>query len=75
LRWNAQGVFIELADDVQGFFSLDQFGVASHSELKLRDSDTMEGTVTSINTNSHRIELQSSSASATEEKEEEKSDE
>jgi len=69
LRWNAQGVFIELAADVQGFFSLDQFGVASHSELKIRDGESMEGTIKSINSKSHRIELQKTGAAvATEEK-------
>jgi len=57
LRWNAQGVFIELKEDVQGFFSLNQFGVSNHSELKLRDGDVMEGVILEINANSHRIEL------------------
>lgn len=60
-RWNPQGVFIELKDGVQGFFSLNQFPVEAHSELPskcaIRDGVELRGEVTNINYDSHRLEL------------------
>lgn len=57
-RWNAQGVFVEVTPDVQGFFALEQFGVEDHSQLKIKDGEMMSGKVLSVNTGSHRIELE-----------------
>ena len=57
LRWNAQGIFIEAASDVQGLFSLEDFGVGSHTELKLKEGEELHGVIESINVDSHRLEL------------------
>ncbi len=56
-RWNQNGVFIEVKPEVQGLFSLDQFGVEKHSDLKISEGQEMEGEVVEINYNSHRLEL------------------
>lgn len=56
-RWNTQGVFIEIAPDVQGFFALEQFGTEDHTTLKLKEGEKKSGVITSINTDSHRLEL------------------
>ncbi|MCF7812342.1 S1 RNA-binding domain-containing protein [Candidatus Gracilibacteria bacterium] len=58
LRWNAQGVFIEIEPDVQGLFDLEQFGVEDYTELKLKEGEEMEGKIQSINYDSHRFELE-----------------
>ena len=57
IRWNAQGVFIEVAPDVQGVFGLDQFGVEDHSELDIKEGEIRKGTIVSVQTDSHRLEL------------------
>jgi small subunit ribosomal protein S1 len=57
LRWNAQGIFIEIEPDVQGVFSLEEFGVEEYTELKLKEGETLEGIIDSINYDSHRFEL------------------
>lgn len=57
LRWNAQGVFIEIEPDVQGLFSLEDFGVTDYTELKVKEGEAIKGTVESINYDSHRLEL------------------
>ena len=56
-RWNSQGVFIEVADDVQGFFALSQFDVESHADLKIREGEVKKGMILNVNTDSHRLEL------------------
>ncbi len=56
-RWNQNGVFIEIEPDVQGLFSLEQFGVESHSDLKVKERDEMKGEILEINQGSHRLEL------------------
>lgn len=56
-RWNSQGVFIEVKKNIQGFFPLEQFGVEDHSELKIKEGETMEGLITNIKYDSHRLEL------------------
>ncbi len=59
-RWNDQGVFIEISREVQGLFSIDQFGVDKGAELTsmISDGDQMSGIVDSVNTKAHRLELQ-----------------
>jgi small subunit ribosomal protein S1 len=57
LRWNAQGVFIEIEPEVQGLFTLESFGVTSHSELSLKEKEELHGVIESINVDSHRLEL------------------
>lgn len=58
-RWNDTGVFIEVAQDVQGYFSLDQFGVEKGDELtgNIREGEVLKGTILSVNAEAHRIEL------------------
>lgn len=56
-RWNDNGVFIEVEEDVQGLFSLGQFGVETGSDLKMEEGKELSGTITNINTDSHRLEL------------------
>lgn len=60
VRWNDNGVFIEIENDVQGLFSLDQFGVERGSELvgKIKDGDELKGKILKINISSHRLELE-----------------
>ncbi len=60
VRWNQNGVFIEVQTDVQGLFSLAQFKVERHSELKVSEGMEMTGKITEINFNSHRLELEKS---------------
>ncbi len=60
IRWNPQGVFIDIADDVQGLFSLTDFGVENYEDLKLKEGDIITGEVVSINYDSHRLELKKS---------------
>ncbi len=57
LRWNSQGVFLEIIPEVQGLISLDQFGVTDYSELKLKEGEEMKGVIQTINFDSHRLEL------------------
>lgn len=57
LRWNPQGIFIDIADDVQGLFELSEFGVTNHEELKLKEGEIIEGVIKEINYDSHRLEL------------------
>jgi len=58
-RWNDNGVFIEIENDVQGLFPLAEFDVERGSELTgtIKDGETLKGIVVSINTDSHRLEL------------------
>lgn len=56
-RWNSHGVFVDIAPEVQGVFSLDQFGVADYSELKLSEGEPMTGTIQSIDYEGHRLVL------------------
>jgi len=59
VRWNDNGVFIEVNQDVQGLFPIKEFGVEDGSALGdvVKDKKEMEGTIVSINTDSHRLEL------------------
>ncbi len=58
LRWNANGVFIEIEPEVQGMFgNLEDFGVAVYSELKIKEGEEFKGKIESINLDSHRLEL------------------
>ncbi|HEY5714466.1 MAG TPA: S1 RNA-binding domain-containing protein [Candidatus Gracilibacteria bacterium] len=63
-RWNDTGVFIEVTSDIQGLFSIDQFGVKEGSKLGelVNNSTTLTGSVVSVNTDSHRLELKLSDA-------------
>lgn len=57
LRWNPQGIFIDIAEDVQGLFDLEDFGVESHEDLQLKEGEEIEGVIKTINFDSHRLEL------------------
>lgn len=57
VRWNANGVFVELKKDVTGLIPLAQFGVSDYSELKVKEGEKIAGEVVSINYDSHRIML------------------
>jgi len=72
VRWNTQGVFIDIEPEVQGFFDLVQFGVTDHSDLKIKEGEKKEGVVESVNYDAHRLELKlvGAESSADEEKEE-----
>ncbi len=58
-RWNDNGVFIEVESEVQGLFSIDQFGVEKGADLTgtVSEGQDMTGAVISVNTDSHRLEL------------------
>lgn len=62
LRWNSQGVFLDIEEDVQGFFELAEFGVEDYEMLKFKEGQDLEGEVKEINYDSHRIELKQVSA-------------
>ena len=59
VRWNDHGVFVEIESEVQGLFSIDQFGVESKSELSthVKEGDILNGKIVFVNTDSHRLEL------------------
>ena len=57
VRWNGNGVFLELKKDVTGLVPLVQFGVSDYSELKVKEGETIAGEVMKINFDSHRIML------------------
>lgn len=57
LRWNSQGVFIEISNDIQGLFALEDFGVEKHADLSLKEGDVVKGAIKEINYDSHRLEL------------------
>ncbi len=57
LRWNTQGVFIEVKEEVQGLFPLSNFGVEEYTQLSVKEGEILKGTITDINYDSHRLEL------------------
>ena len=57
VRWNSNGVFVELKKDVTGLIPLAQFEVSEYSELKVKEGEKITGEVVSINYDSHRIML------------------
>ena len=57
IRWNANGVFIEIEKDVPGIFPLEQFEVEDYSKLDVKEGQEMVGVIEAINYDSHRIEL------------------
>ena len=57
VRWNQQGVFIEVEKDVLGAFELSDFEVEDPSELDLKAGDELSGVVREVNFDSHRLEL------------------
>lgn len=59
-RWNDNGVFVEVDSEVQGLFSIDQFGVEKGSELTsmVKEGEIITGKILAVNSDSHRIELQ-----------------
>ncbi len=58
-RWNDNGVFVEIDSEVQGLFSIDQFGAEKGSELSsmVKEGQSISGTIKSVNADSHRLEL------------------
>ncbi len=63
VRWNQNGVFIEVTSDVQGLFSLESFGVDDHTKLKIQEGKSLSGKILEINLGSHRLELEKIEAS------------
>jgi len=57
VRWNQQGVFVEIEKDVMGVFELADFDVDDSNELTLKVGEPILGTVKEVNFDSHRIEL------------------
>ena len=57
VRWNDNGIFIEITPEIAGFFSLERLGVESIDEAKPQEGATMSGTVVEVNFDSHRLEL------------------
>ncbi len=57
VRWNANGVFLEIEKEVMGAISLEQFGVEDHTELKIEEGEEFSGEIEEINFDSHRIDL------------------
>jgi ribosomal protein S1 len=57
IRWNSNGVFLEIDKDVTGAISLDQFGVEDHTALDISEGDEFSGEIDSINFDAHRIDL------------------
>lgn len=57
IRWNSNGVFLEIEKDVTGAIGLDQFGVEDHTELEISEGDEFSGEIESINFDAHRIDL------------------
>lgn len=57
LRWNSNGVFVEVAKDVIGLFSLDDFGVESHTDLELSEGQEIEGRIQTVDYDGHKLLL------------------
>lgn len=57
VRWNQQGVFVELEKDVVGVFELADFDVEDSNELTLKVGEQIAGEVKDVNFDSHRVEL------------------
>ncbi len=57
VRWNQQGVFVEIEKDVIGVFELSDFDVQESNELTLKVGETIKGEVKDVNFDSHRVEL------------------
>ncbi len=68
VRWNSQGVFIEISEDVQGLFLLEVFDVEDYNELSVQEGDELEGIIEEINYDSHRLELKKADAKKTKKK-------
>ncbi len=62
VRWNANGVFVELKKDVTGLIPLSQFGVENYADLTVKEGEMISGTVTDINFDSHRIMIKKDGA-------------
>lgn len=56
-RWNSNGVFVDVTDDVPGLISLDQFGVEEHSALEVKEGTELKGEIEKIDYESHRLIL------------------
>lgn len=67
IRWNSNGIFISVNENVNGLFPLEDYGVESHSELKVREGETRTGEILEIDYNSHRLILKESGVTTTEE--------
>jgi len=57
VRWNQQGVFVEVEKDVLGAFSLEDFGIEESSSLEIKVGEILKGELKEINFESHRLEL------------------
>lgn len=71
VRWNSNGIFIAVNENVNGLFPLADYGVDSHSDLKVREGETRTGEVLAIDYNSHRLVLKEEGIKAPVVKEEE----
>ncbi|MCB9809660.1 S1 RNA-binding domain-containing protein [Candidatus Peribacteria bacterium] len=61
-RWNENGVFVQVDENVQGLIPLSDFGVEDHQDLRLREGQEVFAKVLAINTESRRLELERVSA-------------
>lgn len=57
IRWNANGVFLEIEKEITGAISLEQFGVEDHTSLDISEGDEFSGEIEAINFDAHRIDL------------------
>ncbi len=57
VRWNSNGVFLEIEKEVMGAISLDQFGVEDHTTLEIKEGEEFSGEIESVNFDAHRIDL------------------
>jgi ribosomal protein S1 len=57
VRWNNNGVFIEITNEIQGLFTLANLGAESIDDVKVKEGENWTGIIKYINTKSHRIEL------------------
>lgn len=60
IRWNSNGIFIAISDNVNGLFPLEDYNVENHSDLKVREGETRTGEIVEIDYNSHRLVLKES---------------
>ena len=57
VRWNANGVFLEIEKEVMGAISLEQFGVEEHTALEIQEGEELSGEIEAVNFDAHRIDL------------------
>jgi small subunit ribosomal protein S1 len=64
VRWNSNGIFIAVNENVNGLFPLEDYGVSSHSELRVREGETRTGEILKVDYDSHRLILKEDGVTA-----------